>query len=190
MPRPSSSEISGSQEGFSLIELLIYMLMSTAVLAILVSIFASVFTVQDSVMQSGDSTSELQTISNSISHGVRNSTALQLTTSSVGQVLVVETQTGADQVGSICQAWFYKPSLDTLYTATGAAKADLPSSSSTEGWTLLSDNIHAVGSTSMFSASGSTLEFAMKSTNTKGLITEFSNRVTGQGQNTGGSLCF
>jgi type II secretory pathway pseudopilin PulG len=178
------------QQGFSLIELIVYTLISSMLLTVVASVFISLYSVQEDVLQSGKSAGELQLVAASINYGVRNSTAVSLSETAAGQLLLAETLTGADEAGTVCQAWWFDGEGMSMYASSGPTRESLPTTSSTSGWMLLSDSIDALEEAPLFAQIGNTVEFSMKSTNAQGIVTEIRSRISGRGQYSESSTCF
>jgi prepilin-type N-terminal cleavage/methylation domain-containing protein len=179
-----------AQQGFSLIELIFYMLIGSVLLAVVTGVFISLYSVQENVLQSGKSAGELQLVATSVNYGVRNSTAVSLSETDSGQLLMAETLTGADEAITICQAWWFDGENMSIYAASGPTKESLPTVLSTNGWTLLSDKVEAIDGSPLFTQIGNTVAFSMKSTNSQGLVTDIRSQISGQGQFSESSSCF
>ena len=178
------------QQGFSLVELIVYTLISSMLLTVVASVFISLYSVQEDVLQSGKSAGELQLVAASINYGVRNSTAVSLSETAAGQLLLAETLTGADEAVTLCQAWWFDGESMSMFSSSGPTRESLPTTASTNGWILLSDGIDALEEAPLFAQIGNTVEFSMKSTNAQGIVTEIKSRISGRGQYSESSTCF
>lgn len=108
---------SASDDGFTLVELIVYGLLLVVVLGIVGSIMISSLNIEQEVRASTESTTTAQLAAESIVAGVRNGTARELT--SVGDDQLLRIRTAGGNPGTVtwhCAAWYYSPSTGTIRT--------------------------------------------------------------------------
>ena len=147
------------ESGVSLIELLMYCLLSVAVLYIVGSLLITSLTAQGTVQKSSQASSNGQLVSKSVTQGIRNASSMQLIVPSAGtQLLKARTVgAGADPVWR-CQAWYFGNG-EVRYTTSGTT---IPAPADVATWTLLSTGIQPISGTTVFTLAGRQLDVAMK----------------------------
>lgn len=135
-----------SEDGVTLIELLVYMISASVVMLSLVGIVSTILNTNNTVQSSLAKANQLQVTFKSLQLGIRNSAALQLTSLPQGQLLIAKvysTDTGNyDSANDTCQAWLFNSALGNgLYTAFFTTKSQMPSVNSKTNWISLSDSI-------------------------------------------------
>lgn len=117
--------------GFTLVELLVYVLLLGMILAAGFGLLANSFRGSNSVQGAADASRDGQTIARTITTSVRN--ASHVTVNSDGTVMTVQMKSGR------CQAWKVSgTALSAHFTYGSATGANaLPAS----GWTVLSDGV-------------------------------------------------
>jgi Tfp pilus assembly protein PilW len=133
------------EEGFTLVELIIYAMLMTVVVALAGAIFLSALTGQRDVAATANGDNTGQLVSQSISNGIRSATYIRVTTiSSTTQMLVVATP--GRTVGSPvtkCQAWYFTADNGgAVYTLTSGSTILVPTLTAlTSTWSLLATGV-------------------------------------------------
>ncbi|BDI23915.1 prepilin-type N-terminal cleavage/methylation domain-containing protein [Herbiconiux sp. L3-i23] len=145
-------------DGFTLIELVIYSALLLLVLGIVGSVMVSGITNQARITDTTSSTTESQTAVESLGLGVRNATAINSPTVS-RPLLIVKTYKRGATADLQCQAWYYSATERTIRAkVTNNTKIGIPSASQLRTWTLLAENVAPVdSSTPIFQTSGRTV---------------------------------
>ena len=131
------------EAGITLVELLIYALLSLVVLAVVGGVLVSGLRTQATVQTVSDATTTAQQIVSSVQSGVRNASAVTIVSPpTAGSQMLIARVVGLDPSSAApsCQAWYYTPSNGgALYTkkTTPAAVIAVPSSDPPTGWSLL-----------------------------------------------------
>lgn len=133
-------------EGVSLIELILYMLIAGVILALVSATFINGWMAQASTTDRDAATGQANLVSASLQKSIRNAGALSLTTGT-SDTLVARVATGTN--GSECRAWKRTASGDLLYKTSSAAIDP----NATTGWTTLATGIEGGP---IFSASSAT----------------------------------
>ena len=135
------------QNGFTLIELLLYMTLSIIVVVIAGGILISGLRTQGTAGSVTDAANTAQQIVRSVQAGVRNASAITVTSNSVsGTQLLLARTVGNDPNSTVasCQAWYYTPSNGgAVYTtkSTPALAISLPNGGPQGFWTILGAGI-------------------------------------------------
>lgn len=152
-------------DGFTLVELIVYSVLLIIVLGILTTFVIQVFTKQSSVVQTGQANNGAQLALSSIERGIRNADAAHVETVGASALYALTYQgqpVGAVAVGEWrCQGWALVDTGDErgtgLFTATTAPGA--MGSPSASDWTLLARNVNSAGSS--FTVSGGTVDIVL-----------------------------
>lgn len=141
-PRP------GDQAGFTLVELLIYMLFALVVLSIIGGVLISSLNIERDVRSASTAADTGQLISRSVQVGVRNASYVSLQNIDDTQFLLARTAGTATPVVWACQAWFFTPADGgTVYTkkASPAALVTPPTATDLTSWIKLGDGVSPSG---------------------------------------------
>ncbi len=173
-----SGDARDSERGFSLIELVLYIVFSSAILLLAAGMFASAFNARTQVLALTTAASEGQLISRSVEEGVRNAAGpagstgpaefgvyAELPTADGSQIMRARVALG-DSSGAItwqCQAWYYSSSTTSIFFTRNALGAVPDPGGFTEtspgsyaaddgsaNWVLLSDHVRLPATTGQF----------------------------------------
>jgi len=144
-------------EGYTLVELLIYCLFSVVILAIVGGMLISSLTVEHEVRGLTETSSLGQVISRSVEEGARNASDIRAEPSvAAGQLLRarVAVGTSAGTVTWQCQAWYYASATKSFFWAkstTGAVPAPLAGTNlHAAPWLFLGDGVQPDGAAGAF----------------------------------------
>jgi type II secretory pathway pseudopilin PulG len=152
------------EEGFGLVELIIYIALTLIILSAVGGVVISMVRVQNQVMNAANSAEEAQLVTRSIGAGVRNATALDLQTVGAGdQIFRMRTATSAANASWFCVAWYYNAADKSLRTKTSPNAIATPNSSELVSWELVSAGITPVQATPVMQLSGTTLRLQFSS---------------------------
>lgn len=132
------------ESGFTLVELLVSSMLAILILTIAGSILLSGLRTQETATSVTDATTSAQQIARSVQAGVRNASALSLTTPTAdSELLLARVFDSADNSAAAhCQAWYYTTQNNgAVYTATSAGPIAAPSTLPASGWTLLGSGV-------------------------------------------------
>ncbi|OIQ83587.1 hypothetical protein GALL_346190 [mine drainage metagenome] len=147
MLRAEDTERSAQQSGFTLIELLISSGLSIIVLVIAGGILISGLRGQEVTRTVTDAANTAQQIVRSVQAGVRNASAIAVTSDVVAgtQLLLARTiGSNPNSTAASCQAWYYTPlNGGTVYTTktTPASVIALPAGGPQGLWTVLGSGV-------------------------------------------------
>lgn len=133
--------------GFTLIELMLYMALSIIVLVIAGGILISGLRTQETARTVTDAANTAQQIVRSVQAGVRNASAITVSSdATTGTQLLLARTIGSDpnSTAASCQAWYYSPlNGGAIYTTrtTPASVITLPSGGPQGVWTILGAGI-------------------------------------------------
>ena len=148
-------------KGVSLIELIIYSMLSVVVLFIVGSLLISSLSAQGTVRKSSQASSTGQLVSKSVTQGIRNASSMQLIVPSAGTQLLKARTVGAgiDPIWR-CQAWYFGNG-EVRYTTSGTT-IPTPTPTDVATWTLLSTGIQPISGATVFTITGRQLDLAMQ----------------------------
>jgi len=130
-----------TDSGFTLVELLISAALMSIVIVVVGGVLISSMRADETVRTVTTSTTDGQLVANVIDAGMRNSTAVSVSTASDG----VSTFAVARVVrasGAECVAWFYDAEVDTIFSRTSSSAIVSPTPGSVgTGWIPLSAGI-------------------------------------------------
>lgn len=133
--------------GITLVELLVYMVLSGLVLSILGGLLINSIRTQATIRSASEANTSGQLVLRTIESGIRNASAVRV--SGAGTLLVIRTAEGTDDW--ICRAWWYDPADDgAVYMKQGANATALGIAAAPSGWTMLAEQA-GVGLASLFS---------------------------------------
>jgi type II secretory pathway component PulJ len=138
--------------GFTLVELVIGMVLASSVLFLIAVLVSGIYSTQNSVLGSSQSTGETQTFSAAFKKAIRSATATKLTSVTVGsqkgQLLIARVLVGTDQQNlapaSTCQQFLWLGS--KMYFSTATSAAALPVTNSLSRWSQLVSGVESVNS--------------------------------------------
>jgi Tfp pilus assembly protein PilW len=152
-------------EGFTLVELLVYSLLLVVVIAVVGGLFISSTTTQQAVGRVTDATKAAQLTADSIESGVRNASAFTITTpTGTDQLLRARTVLGDSAATWTCMAWYYQASGggSIRYTKSSTAISATPSAATLATWTLLESGVSPTSGTTIFSGTFPLLNLSFK----------------------------
>ena len=140
MPAPDLTD----EDGFTLVELLIYTLLLAVVLAIVGGFMINSIKSSNTVRTTSEASTEGQQIAGSLQAGIQNATAVTGTDYSDGSALVIaRVATRGTSLNWACEAWYYSAEDKAVYTKTSypAAAITVPSGGPKGSWQLLGDGV-------------------------------------------------
>lgn len=149
---------SGSDSGFTLVELLIYMAFSVIVLSLVGGMMISTLNAQKSIVARSEATTSGQAVAQSVHSGVRNAVNHTLTPTNsradTDQLLVVQSLDLGTETNPTCLAWYYSTAGDgAIYYQRSAAPITAPEGTDSAGWLLLATGVQSP--TGIFDDAGS-----------------------------------
>lgn len=141
------NQIDNDERGFTLVELMISTTLSIIVLVIAGGVLLSGLRTQEIARTVTNATNTAQQIVHSVQTGVKNASAITVTSDPVSgtQLLLVRTvSSDPDSTAPSCQAWYYTPANGgAVYTmkTTPAAAISLPSGGPQGVWTILGTGV-------------------------------------------------
>ena len=153
-----------SDDGFTLVELLIYIGLSVVVLLIVGGIFIISVNAERTVPGVNSATNTGQLVAQSVTNGVRNSSNISLTTPSSGtQLLMTRSVGSATTPVWSCNAWHFgsgeirwKQSATAITTPTAAQLAT---------WTVLNADVKVSGTAPVFALTARRIDLTFESKN-------------------------
>lgn len=150
--------------GYTLVELIVYSSLMVLVLLIAGGLYITTLQLEGRMVDRAQAVSLSQVVTQSVHQSVRNATALNLTKTSDGQLLVAATTGTAAIAVNSCQAWFHTGTADGAFYYQRTQPAALVRAPSSEevsaglpGWILLGTGIEATVGDEVFALAGSTV---------------------------------
>lgn len=135
-----------SDEGFTMVELLVASVLGVIVLLIVGSLLINGLRGQSSVTSITTATNNAQLAATTIQSDIRNSTAVKTTAIGSDQFVVARVARGTDlAVAYECVAWYYSASKDEIRSTESAAAITAPSATALANWRLVASNIAPKG---------------------------------------------
>lgn len=191
-----------SEDGFTLIELMVTVLLLTLVLGVVAGIMISTMNTEKSVRSVTSATNSGQLVVRTVEQGVRNSQTMipagasapvpfSLTTPTASdQLLIVRTVGSAATISTTCSAWYYQASSKTLRYKTSSSAIPAPAASVLASWTLLADGISPISAGTVFSQNNQRLVIAFAVDAGKSPSVKFQTSIGSQTGMAGGATCF
>lgn len=153
-----------TDEGFTLIELVIYVSLSVVVLLIVGGIFINSLNAERSVRGVNDATNQGQLVAQSVTNGVRNSSDILLTVPVTGAQLLMTRSVGsaATPVWN-CSAWYFANG--EIRTKQSSSAIAVPTAAQLATWTLLNPSVKVNGSNPVFLKTGRRIDLTFESKN-------------------------
>ncbi len=140
--------------GFTLVELLVYSLLFSLVIMVVGGMIFSAVTASKSVVSMTETSTAGQLVARSVVTGIRNSSDFRLT-NPVGndQLLVARRASPGATLDWVCYAWYYSAADSGSVWVTSSPLAILPpTAAELSTWTLLTEGVTPVTGTGIFSA--------------------------------------
>jgi len=156
--------MSDSDDGFTLVELLIYIGLSIVVLLIVGGIFINSVNAERSVRGVNSATNTGQLAAQSVTNGVRNSSNIKLTAPSAGTQLLMTRSVGSAATPIwTCNAWhFGNGEIRWRQSATAIAA---PTAAQLATWTVLNADVKTAGSAPAFALTARRIDLTFESKN-------------------------
>ena len=159
--------MSDTEEGFTLIELMVYIALSVVVLLICGGIFVNSVNAERSVRGVNNATNLGQLVSQSVTNGVRNSSNIVLSAPSSGTQLLMTRSVGSAATPVwTCNAWYL--SNGEIRTKQSATAITAPTAAQLATWTLLNPDVKASGSNPVFALTARRIDLVFESKNGTG----------------------
>lgn len=143
--------LSERDDGVSLVELLIYMMLAVTVLTIIAAILINSLRAENTVRTSAAATDTAQLAAQSLNRGIHNASAIDVATPASGITIVRTRSIDSSAAGSWqCQAWAVAGG--QLRTTTSSAAIPVPTSAAgVASWLLVAEGVEPIGANPIFS---------------------------------------
>ena len=153
------------ERGITLVELIIYAMLSVLILAIVGGMLVNSLSAERIVRDSSQASNTGQLVAQSVTRGVRMASKLEVTTptpdSVVLRVLIVDDALASPAATAHCEAWYFGNG--ELRTTRSLSAIAIPGShADAEGWTLLATGVAEVGAKPAFSVTGLSANLALE----------------------------
>jgi hypothetical protein len=149
-----TNDVAADERGITLIEVLVYALLLSFVLAIAGGMLISAVKVSQTVVSMTENSTSGQLVSRSVVTGIRNSSDFQLSNpTGDDQLLIARRATAGTAVDWMCVAWYYSAADGTVWSTSSSTEIPLPATSAdVSTWTLLTSDVLPATGTTVFSA--------------------------------------
>ena len=145
-----------SERGITLIELIVYIALSTVILAIVGGLLINSLTAENLVRDSGQANTDGQLVAQSVSKSTRLARDLDVQTPTpdtmVLRALIVDDALSTP-IAAHCEAWYFGDN-QIRTTRSGSAIAVPTDPADVAGWTLLASGVRPVGANPIFDVTG------------------------------------
>jgi len=140
-----------ADDGFTLVELIVYMMLAGIVFTIVATIMINSFRVDSQVRSSAASASTTQLLVESLGRGIRNAGWIELTTPAPGQTYVRTQSRDSGSTGTwVCDGWLLDGGT-VKWTSSATALPSSPDATALTTWVELTDSAEQVGSAPILS---------------------------------------
>ena len=150
-----------SERGFTLIELMVAGMLSVVVLILVGGMLINSMKAERVVRDATSASNAGQLVATSITRGVRNSSALNLSAPVPGAQLLLARVSGtsADASAFVCQAWYFAGDEIRMTVSPTAIVPPTPAQLAT--WTLVADGVVQVSGSPVFTLNGKQLDLKL-----------------------------
>lgn len=144
-----TARIEQKDEGFTLVELLVYIFLAVIVLTIVGSVLINSLRAESQVRDAAQSNSNAQLVAESLGKGIRNASAIEVTAPTADSILLRTRSIDASATGAwFCHAWLW--SNGELRTTRSTTAIPTPDATTAAGWLLLATDVEPAGSAPVF----------------------------------------
>lgn len=179
--------------GFTLIEMIVSTLLFSLVMVAVVGVFLSTSSAERTVRSMTSATSAGQLVTRSMEEGLTNAAVPIQVTAIGGDALVLATTASkGTALGWSCSAWYYSADDGTIRSTSSAGAITGVTASSQRSWTLLADDVSAIGSTPVFGPAGTTdaVDVSFRVDGGQAGHVAFETTITSQTTVNGSAPCF
>ncbi len=146
-------------DGFTLIEVLVALMLTSLVITVIGGLFVSVTKTQQTVDAVTSSTTSGQQDATTVTDRVRNGSGFVLTDSGADQLVVARSAGTGSVINWTCYAWYYSASSKSIRMTTSApgTKIAVPTPAQLAGWTLLVSGVTPRSGSQVFTSTGTQL---------------------------------
>jgi Tfp pilus assembly protein PilW len=137
-----------NDDGMSIVELLVYCILSIGLLLIVGSMIINGVRGQSSVTSMAAASNEAQRTASALQTDIRNASSIKVTTVGGDQLVVARVARGTDTVVAWkCVGWYYSSTRHEIRTTTAAGSITAPTGDTITSWKLLASGVEPSGST-------------------------------------------
>ncbi|GAA2078637.1 hypothetical protein GCM10009840_12080 [Pseudolysinimonas kribbensis] len=141
-----------SDSGFTLVEMLVALALTTLVMTVIGGLFISLTQTQQTVDAVTSSTTSGQQVATTITDRVRNGSGFRVTSVGSDQLLVTRSAGTGSTLTWTCYGWYYSAADESLRmtTSTPGTRITAPTSAQLTSWTLLASGVTPRGTAPVF----------------------------------------
>jgi len=182
---------SKSEQGFTLVELIVYSALMLIVVALVAGFFMSGLTTTNRVQAVTSASRSGQVVADSIEMNIRNATDFHLS-APVGtdQFLVARTAQRGPVLTWSCVAWYYSVANGSIYFTQSDLAILRPTAADLLTWVLVDDSVAPLSGSAIFTATGQQLTVNFKSLAGDHPPIRISSSATSRAGASGNLTCF
>jgi len=147
---------STDDSGFTLVELLVYSLLSVVVLGIVASLVIAGIRGQTAVGIFTSGTNNVQSVSNVIGTDVRRASYIRVATIGDDNMVTLRVKPSAESTTYSCVSYYWSKSRKEVRSKTSSAAIAAPTASTITSWNLVASKISQTGTSAVISGDGTT----------------------------------
>jgi hypothetical protein len=184
-------DVASDERGLTLIEVLVYALLLSFIVAIAGGMIFSAVTTSKTVVSMTQNSTAGQLVSRSVVTGIRNSSDFQLSAPVGDDQLLVARRAGSGAILDwSCEAWYYS-AVDNKVWFTSSELAILPpTAAEVATWTLLTADVQAASGTAIFSALNDRLSISILGLDGAHRPIDITSSATSRAGASGSLTCF
>ena len=147
---------SADDSGFTLVELLVYCVLSVVVLGIVASLVIAGIRGQTAVGISTTGTNNVQSVSNVIGADVRRASYIRVATVGDDNMVTLRVKSSAESTTYTCVSYYWSKSRKEVRSKTSTSAITAPTASTITSWNLVASKISQTGTSAVISGDGTT----------------------------------
>jgi len=186
-----SDELAPDERGLTLIEVLVYALLLSFIVAIAGGMIFSAVTTTKSVISMTENSTAGQLVSRSVVTGIRNSSDFRLSTlAGDDQLLVARRASSGATLAWSCEAWYYSAADKAVRHTSSAMLIPPPTAAQVSTWTLLTSDVQPASGTAIFTALDSRLSISILGLDGAHRPIDITSSATSRAGASGSLTCF
>ncbi|MDJ0334128.1 hypothetical protein QMG83_02705 [Salinibacterium sp. G-O1] len=190
-PSSATKRVVASEQGLTLVEVMIYAILLSVVVAIAGGMISSAVNVSKTVVSMTGNSTAGQLVAKSVVTGIRNSSDFKLSSPTGNdQFLVARRASSGATLTWSCNAWYYSATDGSVrFTASNVAILP-PSAAELATWTQLTKNVQPVSGTAIFTALNQRLSVSILGLDGANRPIDITSSATSRAGASGSLSCF
>jgi len=185
------TDVASDERGLTLIEVLVYALLLSVVIAIAGGMIFSAVTTSRTVLSITENSTAGQLVARSVVTGIRNSSDFQLS-GPVGddQMLVARRASSGTTLEWSCEAWYYAATENKVWHTGSGLEIEAPTAATLATWTLLTEGVQPASGTAIFTALNDRLSISILGLDGAHLPIDITSSATSRAGASGSLTCY